>query len=32
LPHRSGVHRTEVTVEVAAPLSVVLDGDASILT
>jgi hypothetical protein len=32
LPHRCGVFRTEVIVEVVAPLSVAFDGDAAILT
>jgi hypothetical protein len=32
LPHRSGVCCTEVTVEVATPLSVALVGDAAILS
>jgi hypothetical protein len=32
LPHKGGVHHTEVTIEVAAPLTAALDGDASILT
>jgi hypothetical protein len=32
LPHRGGVHRAEVPIEVAAPLPAALDGDAAILT
>jgi hypothetical protein len=32
LPRRGGFKRTEVPVEIAAPLTVMLDGDAAILT
>jgi hypothetical protein len=32
LAHRSCVHRAKVTIEVAVPLSVALDGDTAIVT
>jgi hypothetical protein len=32
LPHRGGVHRIEVPIEVATPLSMALNGDATVLT
>jgi hypothetical protein len=32
LPHKGGVHRTKVPIEIAAPLMLALDGDAVILT
>jgi hypothetical protein len=30
--HRCGICHTKVTIEVAAPLSVMLNGDAAVLT
>jgi hypothetical protein len=32
LPHKGGIHRTEVPIEVAKPLPLALDGDVAVLT
>jgi hypothetical protein len=32
LPHRGGVRRTEVPIEVTTPLTAALDGDVAVLT